>query len=41
MAAPGDNVLSTYIGDQQYIAMTGTSVAVPHVSGTAALLIAQ
>ncbi len=41
VAAPGDNVLSTYIGSSQYTTMTGTSVAVPHVTGTAALLIAQ
>lgn len=42
VAAPGDNVISTYIGsDSPYISMTGTSVAVPHVSGTAALLLAQ
>ena len=41
VAAPGDDVWSTYIGAAQYTAMTGTSVAVPHVTGTAALLIAQ
>jgi hypothetical protein len=42
VAAPGDNVVSTYIGsDNPYTTMTGTSVAVPHVSGTAALLLSQ
>lgn len=41
MAAPGVDVWSTYIGAAGYTAMTGTSVAVPHVTGTAALLVAQ
>lgn len=42
ICAPGENILSTYIGsDQQYTQLTGTSVAVPHVTGTAALMIAQ
>ena len=42
ICAPGENIMSTYIGrDQQYTQLTGTSVAVPHVTGTAALMIAQ
>jgi subtilisin family serine protease len=43
VAAPGDWILSTYptaLG-YQYIKMKGTSMATPHVSGLAALLLSQ
>ncbi len=37
IAAPGSSVYSTY-KDNQYATMSGTSMATPHVSGSAALL---
>ncbi len=39
VAAPGVNVMSSYIG-QNYRAASGTSMACPHVSGVAALVLA-
>lgn len=39
LAAPGADISSTYPGDE-YRSFSGTSMAAPHVSGTAALVIA-
>ncbi len=40
IAAPGSNILSTYPGNS-YNTISGTSMATPHVSGAAALLLAR
>ncbi|GAA1175831.1 S8 family serine peptidase [Nesterenkonia xinjiangensis] len=38
VAAPGVDVLSSWIGDEQHRTISGTSMATPHVAGVAALL---
>lgn len=40
LVAPGEKILSTYLNGQ-YAYLTGTSMATPHVSGAAALVIKQ
>lgn len=39
--APGSNIVSTYLGFDEYTMMSGTSMAAPHISGMFALLKAE
>jgi subtilisin family serine protease/pectate lyase len=41
LAAPGDDILSLEAGTNGYVRKSGTSMAAPHVSGAAALIIAR